>query len=744
MTMNIGTLTIEMAANVARLKSDMDQAKNVVSDSMKQIGAAVNTAKSAFIAMTGVASVDALQNIVLGSIQSVAHLRDLSIQAGITVESLSGLAAVGKATGTSADQIAAASNKLSKALATANEESKGAATALKAIGLSFDDFQKLSPDERIQKVAVALSGYQDGSQKSAAAMLLFGKAGADMLPFLKDLATSGDLHAKVTKEQAESAHDFEVQMGRLKANGDAWKRSMSIELIPALNDLAAVLLTVRKNNADLGVSVGDVMSSMLRWGGVAVNSLIYDFKALGIIIGGTVAQFSALGEGGGIFSANGRAAWSAAGEAMREDLKNLTADTKKANYAMLGLTNSKAGAGRGGSAWSDPRSLGVGEDFKPQITGLDGDSTGGAGAAGRNAALSYLDSLKTKYEGLTGATSVYAEAERKLATIKDGVSPAMRKQIEDLAKLIDKTVDEKKARAELVKQIDYEIDQQKQAADAMVAANNAQNGLTQGYEFEVSLLGKTADEIALVRAQRDIDTKLRQAEVAIQQTAIANNLNEAQTLALLADAQGKAKDALEAYKKVQDDALDQKNNPTRGAKDAVKDYLDAINSAGAISKNVVTNAFKGMEDSLVNFVKTGKLDFKSLADSIITDLIRIQVQQSIMKPITEAASAFSLSSLTSLLGFANGGNPPTDTPSIVGENGPELFVPNTPGMIIPNHKLNGGGGVTVNQPIVINANNASAETVGQIRALMPTMIAENKRVVESVIKQAMARRGGSL
>lgn len=48
-----------------------------------------------------------------------------------------------------------------------------------------------------------------------------------------------------------------------------------------------------------------------------------------------------------------------------------------------------------------------------------------------------------------------------------------------------------------------------------------------------------------------------------------------------------------------------------------------------------------------------------------------------------------------LLGFANGGRPPVGVASIVGERGPELFVPRVPGTIIPNHKLGGsGGGVT--------------------------------------------------
>jgi lambda family phage tail tape measure protein len=44
-------------------------------------------------------------------------------------------------------------------------------------------------------------------------------------------------------------------------------------------------------------------------------------------------------------------------------------------------------------------------------------------------------------------------------------------------------------------------------------------------------------------------------------------------------------------------------------------------------------AFKGMEDALVSFIQTGKLDFTSLANSIIADLIRIQVQQNLMGPL---------------------------------------------------------------------------------------------------------------
>ena len=75
----------------------------------------------------------------------------------------------------------------------------------------------------------------------------------------------------------------------------------------------------------------------------------------------------------------------------------------------------------------------------------------------------------------------------------------------------------------------------------------------------------------------------------------------------------------------------------------------------------------------------------------------------------DLGSALSLS-LTSVLGFADGGRPPMGRVSVVGERGPELFVPDVAGTVIPNHAL-GGGGVS----LTINAPGATAETVAMIR-----------------------------
>lgn len=77
---------------------------------------------------------------------------------------------------------------------------------------------------------------------------------------------------------------------------------------------------------------------------------------------------------------------------------------------------------------------------------------------------------------------------------------------------------------------------------------------------------------------------------------------------------------------------------TAGAAQGLRDYATEAGNVASHSKRMFESAFKGMEDALVKFVRTGKLDFASLADSIINDLIRIQVQQSFTKPLAEMIS----------------------------------------------------------------------------------------------------------
>jgi len=127
-------------------------------------------------------------------------------------------------------------------------------------------------------------------------------------------------------------------------------------------------------------------------------------------------------------------------------------------------------------------------------------------------------------------------------------------------------------------------------------------------------------------------------------------------------------------------------------KDAIDETTDATGKLSEAFKQVGDNIATGVSDALTDAI----LQTKSLADAargllqgIARDLLRLGIN-------TFLSSTFG-GIFSSLPTFAAGGRPPVGRPSIVGERGPELFVPSTAGTIIPNNKM---GGVTNN--IVVN------------------------------------------
>lgn len=120
-----------------------------------------------------------------------------------------------------------------------------------------------------------------------------------------------------------------------------------------------------------------------------------------------------------------------------------------------------------------------------------------------------------------------------------------------------------------------------------------------------------------------------------------------------------------------------------GVTDAFTKFKEDASDAAKQSANSFTNFTQGIEDAFVKFVQTGKLSFSDLANSIIADLARIAVKKAIVGILGGPIGA--------LFGMAaNGG--PISGPTIVGERGPELFVPASAGHIISNSTLKGSGG----------------------------------------------------
>ncbi len=121
-----------------------------------------------------------------------------------------------------------------------------------------------------------------------------------------------------------------------------------------------------------------------------------------------------------------------------------------------------------------------------------------------------------------------------------------------------------------------------------------------------------------------------------------------------------------------------------------------ITDFASLTENALTNAFSGAEDALVSFVKTGKLDFSGLVDSILADLTRLLARQALLGLISafggDGSAWSSLFTAAAGSGHAAGGDVVGGGSYLVGERGPEIFRPATNGNIVPNSQIGGGGG----------------------------------------------------
>ena len=99
-------------------------------------------------------------------------------------------------------------------------------------------------------------------------------------------------------------------------------------------------------------------------------------------------------------------------------------------------------------------------------------------------------------------------------------------------------------------------------------------------------------------------------------------------------------DVLKGIKKETEDINNANNNlgsngtsVFESLKNGATSYLESIKDVSKQIQDATVNAFKGMEDALVNFVMTGKMNFADFTRSILADITRIIIRQSIITPL---------------------------------------------------------------------------------------------------------------
>jgi phage-related minor tail protein len=137
--------------------------------------------------------------------------------------------------------------------------------------------------------------------------------------------------------------------------------------------------------------------------------------------------------------------------------------------------------------------------------------------------------------------------------------------------------------------------------------------------------------------------------------------------------------------------------------EAIAKMFVTMTESAKRTQQVFDTVFGNLSSAIDNFVKTGKLSMKDLARSIIQDLIAIQMKAAAMRFLNFAFGAVTSGSGSNDGWFKNvymaqpratGGPVNAGSPYMVGERGPELFVPSGSGTIIPNNQVNNMGSTT--------------------------------------------------
>ncbi len=228
-------------------------------------------------------------------------------------------------------------------------------------------------------------------------------------------------------------------------------------------------------------------------------------------------------------------------------------------------------------------------------------------------------------------------------------------------------------------------------------------GIGQGEQTRARNAGLSQIEDRYAGQRRDLENQKAQLELEGKFTEESRRQYEVR-LALINEFQTKA---LDSYSAFFDQRLKLEQDATLGAQEALRNYFDNAQQLGKQTEGLVTNTLGGIEDAFVSLATSGKANFKSLASSIVADIIRIQVRAALAKltasifgggsgaGVISGGSGIGATAGDSFWGSgvsfgtrAGGGSVEAGRTYLVGEQGPELLrMGANSGTVIPNNAI---------------------------------------------------------
>ncbi len=217
-----------------------------VSGAMRGLTGASAGLSGALGTLAPLLSVAGLAGMVKGTLDAADNMNDLAQSTGVSVEALSRFNKAAAVSGTNLEGVSKGLVKLNKAMVDAAAGGKESAATFQALGVNVKnaDGSLKSADRVMLEVANRFKAMPDGAAKTALALRLFGKSGAELVPLLNMGGDAIDkMSTKMTTAFAQKADEYNDKLAVLGGKVRALGMDLTIALLPALDQITDALTT---------------------------------------------------------------------------------------------------------------------------------------------------------------------------------------------------------------------------------------------------------------------------------------------------------------------------------------------------------------------------------------------------------------------------------------------------------------------------------------------------------------------
>lgn len=599
-----------MAGNVRESKTILtadDQTGGAFASMIANVKAAQASALGLYGALAGLAGgavIGGFATMVKGSLDMADSLNKMSQKTGVATEELAKLSYAAKLSDVSNEQLVKGFKGLSDMMVKARDATSLQAEVMKTLGVNIDG----GTAPALNKIADMFQKLPDGATKTALAVDLFGKAGQEMIPLLNQgsegLAKLGDEAEKfglvIRDDAAKAAEQFNDNM---KAMSEAAK-GIGITLV---NDMAPTLAKISEEIKRAYLE-GGKLSAVIEAIGQAGRAIIYDeysteLQKASRELKALTAEYNNLAgakaEPGTfmywITNGNEQTNTRIAATTMRmselrvqiQALKDAEARDKEHAAALTGLDDIVKAMNEENIAGTQARRKAMEEAKK--------------------AAETYkheIASLEAEYAKLTGAGELEAYTLKLQTGELKKLSDADK---EYLTSLKARNIEEQQAiktRQELLKADNEYFKAMEAHKRVFESYEDSGKAIAEQMEFEISLTGKTAEEIAKLTEFRRLDLEMKKAAAALPEDATSEDIQR------LLDANAAMKARVGVLKDTQ--------AAIAGQRDSLRGWFDILEGGFQAAMHGAKSFGQYLKDTLLNLLYqlTAKPFLISIAASI--------------------------------------------------------------------------------------------------------------------------------